>query len=65
VLAGPRAWFAGGDPFGPDALRAAVPDLTSRSVYVCGPPAMQSAAVRSLRAAGVSTSHVHLERFGV
>ncbi len=65
VLAGPRSWFAGGDPFGPDALRAAVPDLAGRSVYVCGPPAMQSAAARSLRAAGVSNSHVHYERFGV
>ena len=65
VLAGPRAWFAGGDPFRGSVLRQAIPDLTDRHVFVCGPTSMERAVERGLREAGVPSAHVHIERFGV
>ena len=36
-------------PFEPENLRALVPDIMERDVYVCGPPAMTSAVLKSLR----------------
>ena len=38
-------------PFDPPQLGALVPDIAQRDVYVCGPPAMTNAVLRSLRAA--------------
>jgi predicted ferric reductase len=49
---------------GPGHLRALVPDLTRRDVFVCGPPAMADAVLRSLRRAGVPRRQVICERFG-
>jgi predicted ferric reductase len=49
---------------GPAHLRALVPDLTRRDVFVCGPPAMAHAVLRSLRRAGVPRRQVICERFG-
>ena len=40
-------------PFAPDNLRALVPDIAERDVFVCGPPAMTAAVLRSLRELGV------------
>jgi predicted ferric reductase len=51
-------------PFGPESLQALVPDLHERDVYVCGPPAMTSAVLRSLHSLGVPSRQVHSERFG-
>ncbi len=50
-------------PFAPQRLAALVPDVGERDVYVCGPPAMTEAVLRSLRALGVPRAHIHAERF--
>lgn len=49
----------------PEHLRALVPDLADRDVFVCGPPAMADATSRSLREAGVPRRHLHTERFAL
>ncbi|GIG88527.1 ferredoxin reductase family protein [Plantactinospora endophytica] len=53
------------NPFDPDQLVALVPDIRERDVYVCGPPAMTSAVLRSLRALRVPRRQVHAERFSL
>jgi predicted ferric reductase len=55
----------GTSPFEPDSLRALVPDITERDVYVCGPPAMTSAVLSALRRLKVPDRQVHSERFGL
>jgi len=52
-------------PFAPENLRALVPDIADRDVYVCGPPAMTDAVLDSLRALGVPRRQVHAERFSL
>ena len=52
-------------PFDPPQLSALVPDITQRDVYVCGPPAMTNAVLRSLRAMNVPRAQVHAERFSL
>jgi predicted ferric reductase len=51
-------------PFEPQNLAALVPDIVHRDVFVCGPPAMTNAVLRSLRALNVPRLQVHSERFG-
>jgi predicted ferric reductase len=46
-----------------ERLRALVPDIAARDVYVCGPPAMTDATRDSLRRAGVPRRHIVTERF--
>jgi len=65
LLAGPRRWFGDGDPFRPDMLRAAVPDVDERHVYVCGPESLERAIEKSVRSCGVPQDRIHVERFGV
>jgi predicted ferric reductase len=65
VLAGPRRWFARTDPFAPETLRAWIPDLAHRHVFVCGPASLESAVMKGMRRAGVPAGHIHHERFGV
>ncbi|MGH3761635.1 ferredoxin reductase family protein [Actinophytocola sp.] len=55
----------GAPPFDPRNLHYLVPDLTQRDVYVCGPPAMTSAVLTSLRALGVPNQQVHAEKFSL
>jgi predicted ferric reductase len=56
----------GGDRLlSPEHLSELVPDLAERDVYVCGPPGMADAAVRTVRSAGVRRNHIHLERFAL
>ncbi|MEV0937226.1 ferredoxin reductase family protein [Streptomyces phaeochromogenes] len=55
----------GRSPFEPESLRALVPDIAVRDVYVCGPPAMTSAVLDSLRGLKVPRLQVHAERFGL
>ncbi|WP_055714241.1 ferric reductase-like transmembrane domain-containing protein [Streptomyces torulosus] len=55
----------GAPPFDPENLRALVPDVVERDVYVCGPPAMTTAVLTSLRALKVPPRQVHAERFGL
>ena len=52
-------------PFEPSNLATLVPDITDRDVFVCGPPAMTSAVLRSLRRLGVPSRQVHAERFSL
>jgi predicted ferric reductase len=52
-------------PFEPANLSALVPDIADRDVYVCGPPAMTDAVLRSLRELGVPRGQVHAERFSL
>jgi predicted ferric reductase len=52
-------------PFDPDRLAALVPDLRERDVFVCGPPAMTSAVLASLRVLKVPGRQVHTERFAL
>jgi len=49
----------------PEHLRAIVPDLGARDVYLCGPPAMMDVIERSVQALGVPRKHIHSERFAV
>lgn len=55
----------GSPPFEPESLRALVPDITERDVYVCGPPAMTSAVLSALHGLKVPHLQVHAERFGL
>lgn len=55
----------GAAPFAPDNLRALVPDVTERDVYVCGPGGMTSAVLDALRSLKVPDRQVHSERFGL
>jgi len=65
VLAGPREWFSAGDPFRPDVLSKAVPDIRERHSFICGPASFEYAIEKSLRALKVPSKQVHRERFGV
>jgi len=55
----------GPPPFGPENLVALVPDIAERDVYVCGPPAMTTAVLRSLRSLRIPRSQLHAERFAL
>jgi ferredoxin-NADP reductase len=48
---------------GPAHLRGLVPDVSSRDVYLCGPPAMIDVAEQTLRRLRVPRHQVHVERF--
>jgi predicted ferric reductase len=63
VLAGRTR--GGPPPFAPEALTALVPDIAERDVYVCGPPAMTTAVLRSLRELKIPKRQVHAERFAL
>jgi ferredoxin-NADP reductase len=45
------------------ALCRLVPGLTSRDVYLCGPPGLAAAVRDSLRRAGLPEAQLHEERF--
>ena len=42
-----------------------IPDITGRHAFICGPASLESAVVKGLRKAGMQSSSIHLERFGV
>jgi predicted ferric reductase len=46
-----------------ETIERLVPDIAERDVFVCGPPAMVEATVRSLRLAGVARRRIVTERF--
>jgi ferredoxin-NADP reductase/DMSO/TMAO reductase YedYZ heme-binding membrane subunit len=54
----------GDDTLAPERLRALVPDIAERDVFVCGPTAMVQATRASLRAAGVAARRISSEGFG-
>lgn len=49
----------------PDHLRALVPDIDRRDVYLCGPPLMTEIIERNVRDAGVPRKQIHVERFAL
>jgi ferredoxin-NADP reductase/DMSO/TMAO reductase YedYZ heme-binding membrane subunit len=67
-LTGPRrpgSWLGtdAGSPDDLDLLRGWVPDIADRDVYVCGPPGWTAAVRRTLIAAGLPASRMHVEDF--
>ncbi len=55
----------GARPFEPEVMRNAIPDITERDIYVCGPPAMTAAVLAGLRTLGVPNGQVHAEKFSL
>ncbi|WP_432118014.1 ferredoxin reductase family protein [Streptomyces sp. bgisy032] len=53
------------DRLAPGELARLVPDIAERDVYLCGPPPMMNAVLRSLRELGVPRSQIHFERFSL
>jgi predicted ferric reductase len=53
------------DRLAPEALAQLVPDVRDRDVFVCGPPGMAGAVLRSLRALRVPKPQIHAERFSL
>ena len=51
------------EPLSPERLCALMPDIATRDVYVCGPPAMVEATAATLGRSGVSRRHIVTERF--
>jgi predicted ferric reductase len=51
------------DLLSPEHLRTLMPDIASRDVYVCGPPAMVDATQATLGRTGVARRHIRTERF--
>ncbi|MHB8452597.1 MAG: ferredoxin reductase family protein [Mycobacteriales bacterium] len=64
VLAGPRAHGAR-DPLHPARLRALVPDIRDRDVYLCGPEGMVRHVAQGLSRLAVPTTRVHTEAFAL
>jgi len=50
-------------PLGPATINWLVPDVTTRDVYLCGPPSLLADAQRSLRSLGVPETQIHCEQF--
>ncbi len=61
TLVGPSISLAVKDPFSGPSLKRAIPDLTERTVFVCGPDSLVHAARRGLKAAGVPAENIHYE----
>jgi ferredoxin-NADP reductase len=61
LLTGPRS--GAGDPLSAARLVRAIPDVRHHDVYLCGPPAMTEATIRTLRRCGVSRRRIHRESF--
>jgi ferredoxin-NADP reductase len=57
-------YVPGDDALAPERLRALVPDIAERDVFVCGPTAMVQATRASLRGAGVAARRISSEGFG-
>ncbi|MFD5572045.1 ferredoxin reductase family protein [Streptomyces cadmiisoli] len=53
------------DRLAPHELARLVPDVADRDVYLCGPPGMTAAVLRSLRELGVPGRQIHFERFSL
>jgi predicted ferric reductase len=49
----------------PEHLCELVPDIATREVYICGPPAMMRAAEQNVRRAGAPPAYIHTERFAL
>jgi predicted ferric reductase len=56
----------GGDRLlSPEHVRELVPDITTRQVYICGPPGLVSYIEGNVRRSGVPRKQLHIERFAL
>ncbi len=53
------------DRLAPSELSRLVPDIADRDVFLCGPPGMMAAVLRSLAELGVPKRQIHFERFSL
>ncbi|RPF37057.1 ferric reductase-like transmembrane domain-containing protein [Streptomyces sp. TLI_185] len=53
------------DKLAPSELARLVPDIGERDVFLCGPPPMMNAVLRSLDELGVPKQQIHFERFSL
>ncbi|MEV5873126.1 ferredoxin reductase family protein [Streptomyces sp. NPDC052101] len=53
------------DKLAPRELARLVPDIGDRDVFLCGPPGMMAAVLRSLADLGVPKRQIHFERFSL
>jgi predicted ferric reductase len=53
------------DRLAPGELSRLVPDIADRDVFLCGPPGMMTAVLRSLAELGVPKRQIHFERFSL
>jgi predicted ferric reductase len=53
------------DRLAPGELARLVPDIAERDVFLCGPPPMMNAVLRTLRDLGVPKHQIHFERFSL
>jgi predicted ferric reductase len=53
------------DKLAPGELARLVPDVADRDVFLCGPPPMMNAVLRSLRELDVPKQQIHFERFSL
>ncbi|MEV0227363.1 ferredoxin reductase family protein [Streptomyces sp. NPDC050704] len=53
------------DKLAPRELASLVPDVAERDVFVCGPPGMTGAVLRTLRELDVPKQQIHFERFSL
>lgn len=53
------------DKLGPGELARLVPDIADRDVFLCGPPPMMNAVLRSLGELNVPKQQIHFERFSL
>ncbi|MEV6113214.1 ferredoxin reductase family protein [Streptomyces sp. NPDC052109] len=53
------------DKLAPRELARLVPDIGDRDVFLCGPPGMMTAVLRSLADLGVPKRQIHFERFSL
>ncbi|MGW2418500.1 ferredoxin reductase family protein [Streptomyces sp. NPDC001709] len=53
------------DKLPPRELARLVPDIGDRDVFLCGPPGMMTAVLRSLADLGVPKRQIHFERFSL
>ncbi|MCM3882357.1 ferredoxin reductase family protein [Frankia sp. R82] len=64
MVSGPRGQSADPDrPLGPNHVRALVPDVARRDVYLCGPPGFCAATIEVLRQLAVPDNQIHHESF--
>lgn len=56
---------SGKDLLSSEHLRALIPDIAERDVYLCGPPGMMRHVRGALRTAGTLPSRIHSERFAL
>jgi predicted ferric reductase len=65
LLPGDHRRREGAKLLSPASLRALVPDIAERDVYVCGPPAMMERVAASLAELRVPEDQIHSERFAL